>query len=171
MKTIFFSISTIILLFVGCNTTTEKDGTITLNSGKKLNPLGTLGLSSKELKEVVFGKNWTKLNLDLDDFITQSIETPKQDYVIDLNFKDNNILAYADGQKITATFKIDGDKLSFSKIIMEADLDHSYTNDFMDADQALYSFLNGSYKATKIEENLIVLKSEETDSEVTLKRD
>ncbi len=171
MKIVFFSISAIILLFVGCNTTTSKDGDFTLSSGKTTNLLGTLGLESQDLNEAIIGKNWTKINLDLDDFITQSIETPKQDYIIDLKFDKNRVLAYADGQKITANYKIDGDDISFSKISMEADLDHSYTNDFMDADQAIYSFLNDSYKVTSSNKSEIVLKSNQSEAEVILKRD
>jgi hypothetical protein len=160
----------LLLFLVGCGSSSGQNGTITVNSGSNDDTLGTLSTQGMDLKETLLGKNWEEITMDLDQFYTTSISTVNKTYKMDMSFKDGEIIAYADCQKLTARYKISDKEISFSRISYEADLDHASCQQSEDADQAVNQFLNNSFEASKIKEDEITFISDDFDAEVILKR-
>ncbi len=168
MKTIILTI--LLLLFSGCGTSSGTDGTILVTSGKNDDALGTLSTQQLDLKETLTSENWKEITIDLDKFYTTSISTVNKTYQIDMSFKDGEVVAYADCQKLTARYKISDQEISFSRVSYEADLDHAICQQSEDADQAVNQFLNNSFEASEIKEDEITFISDDFDAEVILRR-
>jgi hypothetical protein len=168
MKPLLFTFS--LLFLVGCGTSNGKNSDFTISAGKKSENLGTLSIENLDLKETLYGKNWNKITMDLDKFYTTSISTVEKVYKIDMNFKDGKVLAYADCQKITAQYRVKKDEIKLSHAQYET-FDKPSCEEFKDADQAIYQFMNNSFEATKITKNEITFKSYDFDTEIKIERD
>lgn len=164
------TILTISLLFlVGCGSSNGKDGTITVTSGEKEDKLGTLSTEKLDLGEALLGEKWIKLTTNLDKFYATTI-SDYVNYEIEMSFKDNEVVAYADCKKLTARYKIRDNELSFSKVTYNSDPDHASCKPSEDADQAVNQFLSNSFEATKINQNQITFKADDFDVELILER-
>ena len=172
MKKRFFTISLVLLsiIYTGCGSSNGSDSDIIISSGKKDDNLGTLSSQDLDLKETLSEKNWKEIMMDIDQFFATSISTVNKTYKIDMSFENSKLTAYADCKKLTARYKIDDTKISFSHISNEPDLDHATCLESEDADQAVYQFLNNSFEATKIKEKEITFRSDDFDAEVILAR-
>jgi heat shock protein HslJ len=172
MKKRFFTVSLILvsIIYTGCGTSNGSDENFMVTSGNKSDKLGTLGTQELDLKQTLSEKNWTEIKMDIDQFFATSIATVNKTYKIDMSFENGNLTAYADCKKLTARYKADDTKITFSRITDEPDLDHATCQQSEDADQAVYQFLNNSFEATKIKKSEITFKSDDFDAEVVLKR-
>jgi len=172
MKKKFFIVLLILIstIYSGCGTSNGSNDDTMITSGKKDLGLGTLGDQNLDLKETLEEKNFKEIMMDIDQFFATSIETINKTYKIDMSFENGKLTAYADCKKLTAHYKIDDKKISFSRITNEPDLDHATCQQSEDADQAVYQFLNNSFEANKIKENEISFISDDFDAEVVLKR-
>lgn len=171
MKKVYLS-SLIILALIssGCSTSAGSDDGIIIASGSQESDLNALDNQNPDLKKTLSSKNWNEVNIDLDKFYPTSIATVKKSYLIDLNFEDGKVTAYADCKKLTARYKINENDISFSKVSYEPAIDLATCQESEDADQAIYEFLNNSFEATEIKEDEITFKSDNFDAQVTLKR-
>ena len=168
MKKILLTI--FLLLYSGCGTSSGSDGTILSTSSSNSDKLSTLSTQNMDLKDTLSSKNWKTITMDLDKFYTTSISTINKAYQIDMNFQDGKTIAYADCQKLTASYKINDTEISFSRISYEPDLEHAACQQSEDADQAVYQFFYNTFEAIKIKENEITFQSDDFNTEVILKR-
>lgn len=160
----------LLLLFSGCGSSNGSDGTISVTSSTDDDTLSTLSTQNFDFKETLSDKNWEEITMDLDEFYTTSISTINKTYQIDMSFKDGEVIAYADCQKLTARYKISDKEISFSKVIYKPAIELASCEEFEDADQAVYEFLNNSFEASKIKKDEITFQADDFDAEIVLKR-
>lgn len=168
-KTYAISLILLALLTTGCNNSTTLSDDTVITAGSQNNDLETLSKEDLDLKQTLISKKWTKITMNLSKFNSINLSYFQKSYLIELDFQDGKLTAYADCQKLTARYKISDKDISFSKITYKAD-DKVFCQPSEDADQAIYEFLNNSFEATSIEKDEISFKADYFDTEVTLKR-
>jgi len=172
MKKKFFIVLLILIstIYSGCGTSSGSNDNTLITSGEEELDLGTLSYQDLDLKETLEKENYKEIMMDIDQFFTTAIETVNKTYKIDMSFENGRVTAYADCKKLTARYKVYDNKISFSRITDEPDLDHATCQQSEDADQAVYQFLNNSFEATDIKDEKIIFKSDDFDAEVILTR-
>lgn len=169
-KTYAISLILFTLLTTGCdNSTTLNDDTV-ITAGSQNSDLEILGEEDLDFKQTLTSDKWTKITMNLSKFNSVNPSYFQKSYLVELDFKDGKLTAYADCQKLSARYKISDKDISFSKITYKAD-DKAFCQPSEDADQAVYEFLNNSFEATNIEKDEVTFKADYFDTEVTLKRE
>jgi hypothetical protein len=134
--------------------------------------LSTLGSSTKnlDLAKVLTKKAWEKISINLDKFYTTPTQTQIKEYKIDMKFEDSTVLAYADCQKLTATYRVQNNKVQFFNIQYSPAIELATCIESKDADKAVYELMLQDFEVTDIKEKQITFKSYIFDTDVILKR-
>ncbi len=169
-KTYAISLILFALLSSGCNSSASSNNDTVIKAGSQNSDLETLSTEDLDLKQTLASDRWTKITMNLSRFNSINPSYYQKSYLIELDFEDGKLTAYADCQKLTARYKISDNDISFSKITYNPD-DKAFCQQSEDADQAIYEFLNNSFEATDIQQDEITFKADDFDTEVTLKRD
>ncbi len=172
MKSTFYMISLILILLFssGCGTSIESKNNTLMTSDAQEDTLETLSNQNIDLQSSITGKNWKKIVMDLDKFYPTAIRTVKKSYLIDMTFENNTATAYADCFKLSARYKITDKEISFSRISYEPAIELAVCQQSEDADQAIYEFMSNVFEATEADENQIIFKSNEFETEIILKK-
>jgi heat shock protein HslJ len=168
-KTYAISLILLTLLSSGCNSSVASSDNTIIKAGSQNSDLDTLSTDDLDLKQTLVSDRWTNITMNLSRFNSINPTYYQKSYLIELDFEDGKLTAYADCQKLTARYKISDNDILFSKITYNAD-DKAFCQPSEDADQALYEFLNNSFEATDIQKDEITFKADYFDTEVTLKR-
>ncbi|MCH9813742.1 MAG: hypothetical protein K0U47_07340 [Epsilonproteobacteria bacterium] len=170
-KTFYIFCSFIILIFsTGCGTPVEETNSLTTSGSTIEDNLYTLNSPTFDLDKIVSQKKWSNMEIDLDQFYQTPFSTVKKPYRIEMEFKEQKVTAYADCQKLTASYKIADKTLSFSKLSYAPAVDVASCIESEDADQAVYQFFNHTYETIETSAKAVTFQANEVEAKVTLTR-
>ena len=163
-------------LFYGCGGTVSggDDSGVTIKSGTAdtaSNALGTLSLGSADIQKELQAKPWEEIDMDISAFYENDLYSAgEKRYPITLSFRNKRIVAYADCQKITANYKIEAKRISFSRLSVAPAIDLASCVESEHADDAVIALFENSFTIKNITEREALLEAEDFDTTVVLKR-
>ena len=163
-------------LFYGCGGTVSggDDSGVTIKSGTAdtmSNALGTLSLSSADIRKELQSKPWREIEMDISAFYENSLYgAGEKRYPVTLSFQNKRIVAYADCQKITANYKVEAKRISFSRFSVAPAIDLASCVESEHADDAVIALLENSFTIKNITERQASLEAEDFDTTVDLRR-
>ncbi|RUM62972.1 MAG: hypothetical protein DSZ05_09350 [Sulfurospirillum sp.] len=177
MKRRYITLSILLMtanLFVGCGGNTSFGGgdvSITSATGDRSDKLGTLSLNSQDIKKVLEAKPWKRMKADVASFYENSIySTGMKSYPVDITFQGKRVVAYADCQRITANYKIEGKNITFSKLSVSPAIELASCVESEFADDAVIVFFENSFSVKTATEKSVLFEAEDFDTTITLER-
>ncbi len=162
-----------VLGFSGCEGTISDDGSVSISagSGSVEESLTTLALNEDNIQTLLRLTPWTKIETDVQAFY-ESGNYPEtmQSYSIVMTFDTRTVSAYADCQKVTARYRLDGKDISFydAEIAPAVDLPACVESEY--ADDAVLALFENSFEVVNMTEDEMVLQAFDFDTQVILKR-
>ena len=171
---LFLSLFIITALFQGCNTTASSssdDITIKSTTGDEANDLSTLSMENTDLHTFLMQKNWKSIKTDIFAFYGSSnLPATVHTYTIDMMFAKKSVTAYADCQKVTANYKVNGKEIAFSKVSVAPAIELATCTESEYADDAVIALFENSFEVTKMTEKEVTLEAVDFDTTVVLGR-
>jgi len=175
IKHILFSCMFFVGLFQGCgSSTSSSNGSINVASVESGSDTGlqTLSEENRNLQDALQKSEWKEIVCNVSKLYNDAAGYPEvmQNYSIQMQFSQKEVLAYADCQKITARYKVREDEISFSEIAIAPAIELASCQEFEYADDAVLGFFENSYTLQTIRKNEIVLEADTVDTSVILKQ-
>lgn len=171
---LFLSLFIIIALFQGCNTTASSslnDITIKSTNGDDTNDLATLSVENTDLHTFLMQENWKSIKTDISAFYESSnFPAVQHIYTIDMVFAKKSVTVYADCQKVSANYKVNGKEITFSKISVAPAIELATCTESEYADDAVLAFFENGFEVKKITEKKLTLEAVDFDTTVVLGR-
>ena len=165
---------TVASIFAGCGGNSSYGGgdvSITSVAGDQPDKLGTLSLSSQDIQKVLESKPWKTMKTDVASFYENSIySSGMRSYPVDITFQGKSVIAYADCQKITANYKIEGKNITFSKLSVSPAIELASCVESEFADDAVIAFFENSFSVKNVTEKSVLFEAEDFDTTITLER-
>ncbi len=172
MKGIVFVLILILFWFQGCGSAGgEKANVDITTTASKKSDLQTFSTLAQDLKKSLREQRWKAIACDLKTLDSGSWDAPgMRRYPIDMRFGDREVVVYADCQKLTARYRVDGKKLSFSQSRIAPAIDLASCEESEYADDAVWAFFENSYTLRSANEEALIFDAQEADTTVTLYR-
>ena len=125
----------------------------------------------EEQEPILEGTRWTKVEADLEQFGVKKLgnDFGYKDYLIDMKFGIDEVIAYADCFEIKAKYKQENNRIYFSKISQEIAYQLPTCIESEDADQIIYSFFQHDYKIETLKKESLTFRSIDIDAVIIFK--
>ncbi len=161
-----------LFLLQGCDSGSGENMNVDITTtAAKKSDLQTLASLPKDLRKVLREERWKAITCDLKRLDSESWDMPGiRRYSIDMRFGEREVVAYADCQRLTARYRVEGKKLSFSQSRIAPAIDLASCKEFEYADDAVWAFFENSYTLRSADEEALIFDAQEVETTVTLHR-
>ena len=129
--------------------------------------MGSLS-GEEDLSEILATKTWKNIEIDLEKFRYTNDSNMKK-YALSMIFSGKKVSGLANCQRFSASYKVNSDELSFSKVHIALASDLSTCKDVPYADEAVNSFFSSSYTLAGSNSSKVVLESSDLETTITLR--
>ncbi len=159
-----------LFLMQGCGSSNSSGDTTMITVGDSSNALATLSMNTQSIKPVLMQEPWKVISTDIASFYENTNLPTFKSYTIDISFGENDIVAYADCQKLTARYTLKDKEISFSwsTITPAIELASCAASEY--ADEAVLALLSNDFTVESLLTDEVVLQAVDFDTKVTLKR-
>lgn len=155
----------------GCEGTIDDNGNMSIKSGSgQATNLGTLALDQTRIQTLLTLAPWSKIETSIQTFYENDNYPTRGSYTIAMTFDKRNVTAYADCQKVTAGYRIDGKEIRFRDASIAPAINLPTCIESKYADDAVLALFENSFEVIKMTEKEAVLQAIDFDTEVVLKR-
>jgi heat shock protein HslJ len=169
-------LATVGLLFAlsGCESTISNDGSVSIKAGGTKSDgdtLTTLALNEENIQTLLTVAPWTKIEANIQAFYENgNYPSDRESYTIFMTFDKRTVTAYADCQKVTAKYRLNGKDITFNDLSIAPAIDLPTCVESEFADDAVAALFENSFKVTKITQKEALFEALDFDTNIVLKR-
>lgn len=157
----------------GCESTISDSGAVRVKAGGTAgsSSLETLALDTGNIQKLLMLAPWTKIETDIRAFYeNDNYPSARAGYTIIMTFDRRKVTAYADCQRVTANYRINGKEITFRDVAIAPAIELATCIESEYADDAVIALFENSFEVKKMTEKEAVLEAIDFDTEVVLKR-